>query len=230
MEETRVMVRDGRFAGVRATLARMEERAFEFAQTRSSFQIEKFIGLDEHTPVTMYRHLSHNAHVVATVLKDCLLDAERLRRDLDTRRAEMERWDSMSPRRAMVLSLIGRRRPRDLDIEVYRLEGALRETEIKVKGLLQELEVFERLCAELERKNGRPFTYKDFEDDQPEYWRRRLESQMQERRMGAQLGIGEGNFESYLQAVAPPILPESRNVMAPFMRVSEQKSPGMLDK
>ena len=216
-----VMVRDGRFPRVRETLARMEDRAFEFAQTRSSFQIEKFIALDEHTPVTMYRHLSHNAHVMTTVLRDALLDAERLRRDLDARRAEAARWSGMSPVRARVMSLLGRRRPRDLDIEVYRLEGALRETEIKVKGLLQELDVFEGLCAQLERENGRPFTYKDFEDDQPEYWRRRLESQMNERRMGAQLGVGEGNYEAYVQAVSPPVLPTSRNVMRPFISVGE---------
>ena len=214
-----VSVKDNRFAAVREMLSEMEGRQYEFAQSRSSFQIEKFIGRDEHTPVTIFRHLSHNAYVMTTVLKDTLLEMERVRRDLEARHAEGGRWASRGGLRRLADRLCGRAMPRDLDIDVYRLECTMTDMEIRTKGLMQELDVFNKLCDELERQNGRPFTYKDFEDDQPEYWRVRLESQMRERQAGAQLGVGEGNFESYLQAVAPPILPRGRNVIRPFLSV-----------
>ena len=208
-----VEVRDERFSKIRNMLESMEKRAFEFAQSRSSFQIEKFIAHDEFTPVSMFRHLSHNAHVMTEVLKDLLLDMEKVRRDLETKRTELER--SKNP--TVLDKLFNKKINRDIDIEVYKLECAMTSMEIKAKGILQELDIFNKLCEELEKKNGKPFTYQDFEDDQPEYWKKRLTSQMHERQIGARFGIGEGNYESYLQAVKDPILPDSKNKIEPLM-------------
>ena len=205
-----VVIKDERYSKVRDMLEKQQTIAFEFAQTRSSFQIEKFIGCDEHTPVTKFRHLSHNCYVMVGALKDILLDMEVTRRSLD----KMKRIYHEHKLLKLLHSILNPKRYENLDITIYRTECSLTEMEIRVKGLLQEIHIFDKLCEELEKKNGKPFTYEDFEKDQPNYWRVRLASQMHERQIGNALGFGEGNYESLLQAMQDPILPGSHNKIA----------------
>ena len=209
-KKNEVMIKDERYSKVREMLEKQQVRAFEFAQTRSSFQIEKFIGCDEHTPVTKFRHLSHNCYVMVESLKDILLDMEVTKRNLE----KLRRRQNQSKLKKIFLSLLRPNNYENLDILVYRLECSLTEMEIRVKGLLQEIHIFDKLCEELEKKNGKSFTYEDFEKDQPNYWRVRLASQMHERQIGNALGFGEGNYESLLQAMQDPILPGSHNKIA----------------
>lgn len=189
-------------------LEKMRERALEFAQPRTSFQIEKFIGCDEHSLVTRYRHLAHNSFVTLKAVKDAVIEQEKTKRAL-ARLAVREK----SLRRKLSVKLFG---PDDLDLERARLEERLEDLEITVAGGLREVDVFEQLCDELEKQNGGPFTYAQLEAEEPQYWKKRLSKQAFSTFVGRQSGVGEGNFAAMLQASELPILPGGKNVTEPF--------------
>jgi hypothetical protein len=52
--------------------------------------------------------------------------------------------------------------------------------------------------------------------EEPDYWRKRLASQMHYAQLGASLGVGEGNYKAFVNSVEAPILENSKNRMLPF--------------
>lgn len=204
-------VTDERFRKFQERIKKMRKREWEFAQTRSSFQIEKFIACDEYSDVTKYRHLSHNSYVVMQGLLDAVLSREGTVRKIN--RLKKLYNSILLKKENRELTAEEEEKYENLDIMIYQLEESLFDVEMMIKGSMEELEVFERLCDELEKKNGHPFTKEEFEADQPQYWKLRLSSQMHNAQVGAKYGIGEGNYSSYLKALEQPILPDSKNVL-----------------
>lgn len=221
----KIDVRDsehGKFGEITEKLEKMKSRALEFAQTRSSFQIEKFVGADQYTPAAKYRHFAHNSHVLLENLKNMLIDRERMLRKLEKLKAELED----NGRNKQDLQKFGIEGDdenfvfdphyKNLDLDIYQLNCSLDAMEISIKGTMSELAIFERVLDQLEKDHGGPFTYEEFENAQPEEWHKRLSNQMHRSQAGARFGIGEGNYASYLQALEQPILPESNNVIPPI--------------
>ena len=196
------LVRDQRFEDVKDRFEKMQKREFEFAQSRSSFQIEKFIGMDEFTDISKFRLLSHNSYALMKNVKDMLISREKVLRKIDRLQQKLSNDSDASEQ--------------DYDLEIYKLQCSLDDIEIQLKGSMQEIEVFEKLCDKLEEKNGKPFTYKDFEKDQPNYWKLRIANQMHKNQAARKFGISEGNYETFLQALESPILEDSINVIEPL--------------
>ena len=200
--EINVKVRDDRFNDINSRLEEMRLRQEEFCQSRSEFQIEKFIACDEHTLSSRFRMISHNSYVALQEARRLIIERERKSRKIDRLQESMK--------------VVADPTHNDCDLDVYELQRQLQDDDIRIKGLLKEVECMERICDELVKKNGKKFTYQQFHDEEPDYWRIRLASQMHRDRTGAMLGIGVGNYSSYLQAVEKPILPDSNNNIVPF--------------
>ena len=195
MPELNLQISDPRFSDIENRLKKMSERADEFCQSRTAFQIEKFIACEEYSDISKFRHLSHNSHVTMQEVRREMLSRERLVRKLKSIQDSTET---------------------DNDITIYELNLQLEEIERRIKGLLKEVNIMENICDELEKKNGKPFTMQQLEDEEPEYWRRRFASQMHCAQTGGLLGVGEGNYHSYLMALESPILPTSKNQINPI--------------
>ncbi len=204
MEELQVKVRDERFKDINDHLEEMRSRQEEFCQSRSEFQIEKFIACDEHTPASRFRMISHNSYVALQEARRLMIERERKQRKID--------------KLTMVIETAGKgdRTYDNCDLDIYELQRQLQDDDIRIKGLLREVQCMEAICAQLEKDNGKKFTYEQFRAEEPEYWRIRLASQMHRDRIGGMMGIGAGNYSSYLQAVEKPILPDSCNKITPF--------------
>lgn len=193
---------------IETQLLKMRHRALEFAQARSSFQIEKFIGCDEHTPVTRYRHLAHNSFVTLKATKQAVLQRERAHLQLERlekKRASWVRW--------LRVSALG---PDDLDVQIAALREQVEDLDVQIKGGLAEVDVFEKLCDELEKQNGGPFTYAQLEAEEPERWHKQLAAQAYQNVLARSIGVGEGNVNAMLCAAEPSILPDGKNVSSAF--------------
>lgn len=193
---------------VKTRLDKMRLRSLEFSQCRSSFQIEKFIGLDEHTPITRYRHLAHNSFMTLKAAKDAYIEKEKVSRALK----RLEKKEKSLLRKIKILFGYDD----DLDLEKAQLCERLDDIEIQIKGALEEVEVFEKLCDELERQNGKPFTKEQLEAEEPIRWQKQLITQANQILLSRNTGIDIGNLNAINQACEKPILSDSKNIIAPF--------------
>lgn len=196
------LVRDNRFKNVETTIENMKKRAIEFSQCRSNHQIEKFIAADEYTPITRFRHVAHNSYVTMQEIRRLMIDRERKLRSIEEKQNACEK--AHDPKHM------------NYDLDIYEQSRQIDDIEIRVTGLMKEVEVMEAICAELEKQNGKPFTNEQLQNEEPIYWRKRLASQMHRSQIGAKYGIGEGNYDSYLKSIEKPILPDSVQRIAPF--------------
>lgn len=202
-----IKVSDERFNPVEARLQKMQKRAEEFCQGRSNFQIEKFIACDEHTPITKFRHVSHNSYVTMQEVRRMMIEKERKERDLRDKLSLMNGYDNTKPPSKNEL--------RDLDLDIYELSRQLEEIDIRIKGLLKEVDYMEAICDQLEKENGKPFTAEQYQAEEPMYWQKRLSSQMLRSVEDKMTGTGEGNIMSTWMAMEKPILPNSPNQIGP---------------
>lgn len=195
---SQILVKDARFNVVEDRLAKMYERAMEFCQSRSKHQLAKFVCYDEHTLITRYRHMSHNSYVTMQEIRRMLIDRERSIRKLQ----------KLQKRQAESKDL----KEDDIDLDIYELSRQLEESEIRIKGLLKEVDYMEAICDELEKQNGKPFTAEQWEAEEPEYWRKRFARQMHNAQIGNKLGIGEGNYMSYLMSLEKSPLNDGQEI------------------
>ena len=199
-----VKIRDERFTKVNERLEKMRKRQYEFAQTRSKFQIEKFIACDEYSPITKYRHLANNSYVLLEKVKNLLIERERITRQI--KRKEDRQVDIKLNR------IKPTEKTQDIDLDIYQLQCRLESIEIDIKGTLDEIEIFEELCDKLEKENGKPFTYEDFEKDQPNYWKIRLANKLHNSKASRLLNITEGLYNTYMMAREEPLLEDSNQI------------------
>jgi hypothetical protein len=135
-------------------------------------------------------------------IRRLMIDRERKRRSIEEKQNACEK--AHDPKHL------------NYDLDIYELSRQLDEIEIRVTGLMKEVEIMEAICDELEKKNGKPFTNEQLQAEEPLYWRKRLATQMHRSQLGARLGIGEGNYDSYLKSMETPILPDSVQQIKPF--------------
>lgn len=194
------LIKDNRFTNIEDKLKQMYDRQIEFCQSRSKFQISKFICCDEYTLTTKYRSIAHNSFVALQEVRRMLIEKERKQREITYKTDCIKENINCD----------------NYDLDIYELSRQLEDMEIRIKGLLKEIDYMEKLCTELEKQNGKPFTYEQLEAEEPVYWQRRLANQMHTSQIGSQYGIGEGNYNSYLMAAEPSPIPTEANQIQPF--------------
>ena len=207
---TEINIRDKRFSSIEARLEKMSKRANEFCQTRSNHQIEKFICEDEYTPITKFRHVAHNSYVAMQEIRRMVIERERILREIDAKQTIYEEYQN-NPN---VKPFKEGERIEDYDLDIYEKSRQLDDLEIRIKGLSQEVDYMETICDKLEEENGKPFTAEQYQEEEPIYWQKRFATQMHQSQIGQQLGIGEGNYRSYLQSIAKPVLDDGQQMQA----------------
>ena len=207
-----------RFNEVEERLNKMQKRADEFCQTRSNFQLEKFVAGDEYTPISKFRHVAHNSYIAMQEVRRMMIDKERKLRKIK-RLEECIKFQTVleDKMHGDIKNLNTEYDPHfmDYDLDILEVSRQLEDIDIRIKGLLKEIDYMEAICDELEKReiaeSGSGFTAEKFQAAEPEYWRTRLINQMHRSQSGQQLGVGEGNYMSMLMASEDPILPDSKN-------------------
>jgi len=193
-----INIRDSRFDDVEKRISKMSQRANEFCQSRSKYQIEKFLVENEFTPITKYKLVAHNSFTCLQEVRRMIIQRERILREIDRKQSKLSKNYNVEFK--------------DYDLDIFEKTIELENIEIRIKGLMQEVDFMEQICDKLEKENKKPFTIQQFEEEEHIYWEKRIATQMHESQISKQFMINEGDYRSYLQSIAEPILTENNKI------------------
>lgn len=143
-------------------------------QTRSAYQIERFVINSHDTAPMRYRQILIEAQDLAYKIAKAEVSERRIMRRIEALQ------ESNAPNT-------------DLDLQDAQID--LAQTRLALEGARRELAVLERLFAQY-----RHYTPEEIESDQPEYWALRLNRQADLDRASIEQGVSTGNLQSMLSA------------------------------
>jgi hypothetical protein len=184
-----------------------DESERELSQGRSNFQIEKFIIHDNFTIPSAFKAAIINRKSVAENLLQGIQDAKRAAREFHYK------WDGKD--KTQPIWWKNGRGGEDLcwyDIDEFNFNRLIHGLNHGFKAAVDELEFFDKLIERLVEMNGGKLVSKQqYDDDQPEYWERRLANQSLDDLLAARTGVNAGNIRSMRRASAPTVLPDDIN-------------------
>ena len=179
----------------------------ELAQSRSDFQIEKFIIHDNFTIPSAFKAALINRRSVAEGLLQQIIDAKRAAREFHYK---WEGKDKTEP--IWWKTRQGGEELSWYDIDEFHFHRMLDGLNRGFKAAVEELECFDKLISRLIELNGNKLISREqFNEDQPEYWERRLANQSLDDLLAARTGVNAGNIRSMRRASAPTVLPDDVN-------------------
>lgn len=186
---------------------RWEESETELAQGRSDFQIEKFIIHDNFTIPSAFKAALINRRSVAEGLLQQVIDAKRSAREF------YYKWDGKDKTQPIWWKT--RQGGEELswyDIDEFHFHRMLEGLNRGFKACVEELECFDKLINRLiELNGGKLISREQYNEDQPNYWERRLANQSLDDLLAARTGVNAGNIRSMRRASAPTVLPDDVN-------------------
>ena len=186
---------------------RWEESETELAQGRSDFQIEKFIIHDNFTIPSAFKAALINRRSVAEGLLQQVIEAKRTAREFHYK------WDGKDKTQPIWWKT--RQGGEELswyDIDEFHFHRMLEGLNRGFKAAVEELECFDKLINRLIELNGGKLVSRDqYNEDQPNYWERRLANQSLDDLLAARTGVNAGNIRSMRRASAPTVLPDDVN-------------------
>jgi hypothetical protein len=186
---------------------RWEESETELAQGRSDFQIEKFIIHDNFTIPSAFKAALINRRSVAEGLLQQVIEAKRAAREFHYK------WEGKDKTQPIWWKT--RQGGEELswyDIDEFHFHRMLEGLNRGFKAAVEELECFDKLINRLIELNGNKLVSRDqYNEDQPNYWERRLANQSLDDLLAARTGVNAGNIRSMRRASAPTVLPDDVN-------------------
>jgi hypothetical protein len=177
----------------------------ELAQGRSDFQIEKFIIHDNFTIPSAFKAAIINRRSVAENLLQQIIEAKRVAREFHFK---WEGKDKTQP-------IWWKNRQGGEELTWYDIDEFHRMLDNLNRGFkasVEELECFDKLINRLIELNGGKLVSRDqFNEDQPNYWERRLANQSLDDLLAAKTGVNAGNIRSMRRASAPTVLTDDVN-------------------
>ena len=186
---------------------RWEESEFELSQGRSNFQIEKFIIHDNFTIPSAFKAALINRRSVAEGLLQQVIDAKRSAREF------YYKWDGKDKTQPIWWKTHqGGEELSWYDIDEFHFHRMLEGLNRGFKACVEELECFDKLINRLiELNGGKLISREQYNEDQPNYWERRLANQSLDDLLAARTGVNAGNIRSMRRASAPTVLPDDVN-------------------
>jgi len=186
---------------------RWEESETELAQGRSDFQIEKFIIHDNFTIPSAFKAALINRRSVAEGLLQQVIEAKRSAREFHYK------WDGKDKTQPIWWKTReGGEQLCWYDIDEFHFHRMLEGLNRGFKAAVEELECFDKLINRLIELNGGKLVSRDqYNEDQPNYWERRLANQSLDDLLAARTGVNAGNIRSMRRASAPTVLTDDVN-------------------
>jgi hypothetical protein len=186
---------------------RWTESETELAQGRSDFQIEKFIIHDNFTLPSAFKAAIINRRSVAEGLLQQIIEAKRVAREFHYK------WEGKDKTQPIWW------KTRDggeelcwYDIDEFHFHRMLEGLNRGFKSSVEELECFDKLINRLvELNSGKLISREQYNEDQPNYWERRLANQSLDDLLAAKTGVNAGNIRSMRRASAPTVLTDDVN-------------------
>ena len=186
---------------------RWEESETELAQGRSDFQIEKFIIHDNFTIPSAFKAALINRRSVAEGLLQQVIEAKRAAREFHYK------WDGKDKTQPIWWKTKqGGEELSWYDIDEFHFHRMLEGLNRGFKAAVEELECFDKLINRLiELNGGKLVSREQYNEDQPNYWERRLANQSLDDLLAAITGVNAGNIRSMRRASAPTVLTDDVN-------------------
>lgn len=169
----------------------------EVRQSRSRFQIEKFVVGQHDTPEMQYYQTVLEASTLVRALEDTELQIEKLE-------AEIEELLETGKKSDEVEAKIKRKKIEDMKLNLI--------------GTRRELEILTEIFNQFPR-----YTREDIEKAQPDYWKQRLIRVGQLQHLGAATGVNWAQLEAIYQA---DLLPYAKENLVRY-EVLENKAEGL---
>jgi len=179
----------------------------ELAQGRSDFQIEKFIIHDNFTIPSAFKSALINRKSVAEGLLQQIIDAKKATREFHYK------WDGKDKTQPIWWKTHqGGEELCWYDIDEFHFNRMLEGLNRGFKACVEELECFDKLIHRLIELNGdKLISREQYNEDQPNYWERRLANQSLDDLLSAKTGVNPGNIRSMRRASAPTVLTDDVN-------------------
>jgi hypothetical protein len=179
----------------------------ELAQGRSDFQIEKFIIHDNFTIPSAFKSALINRKSVAEGLLQQIIDAKKATREFHYK------WDGKDKTQPIWWKTHqGGEELCWYDIDEFHFNRMLEGLNRGFKACVEELECFDKLINRLvELNDGKLISREQYNEDQPNYWERRLANQSLDDLLSAKTGVNPGNIRSMRRASAPTVLTDDVN-------------------
>jgi hypothetical protein len=179
----------------------------ELAQGRSDFQIEKFIVHDNFTIPSAFKSALINRKSVAEGLLQQIIDAKKATREFHYK------WDGKDKTQPIWWKTHqGGEELCWYDIDEFHFNRMLEGLNRGFKACVEELECFDKLIHRLIELNGdKLISREQYNEDQPNYWERRLANQSLDDLLSAKTGVNPGNIRSMRRASAPTVLTDDVN-------------------
>ena len=186
---------------------RWTESETELAQGRSDFQIEKFIIHDNFTIPSAFKSALINRKSVAEGLLQQIIDAKKATREFHYK------WDGKDKTQPIWWKTHqGGEELSWYDIDEFHFNRMLEGLNRGFKACVEELECFDKLINRLiELNDGELISREQYNEDQPNYWERRLANQSLDDLLSAKTGVNPGNIRSMRRASAPTVLTDDVN-------------------
>jgi hypothetical protein len=186
---------------------RWTDSEVELAQGRSDFQIEKFIIHDNFTIPSAFKAALINRRSVAEGLLQQIIEAKRAAREFHYK------WEGKD--KTQPIWWKNRQGGEELtwyDIDEFHFHRMLEGLNRGFKAAVEELECFDKLINRLiELNGGKLVSREQYNEDQPNYWERRLANQSLDDLLAAKTGVNAGNIRSMRRASAPTVLTDDVN-------------------
>lgn len=186
---------------------RWSDCELELCQNRSNFQIEKFIIHDNFTIPTAFKTALINRKGVAEDILIRVIDAKREAREFHFKWEGKDKSQPIwwkTPDGGEILCWY--------DIDEFQFNRTLESLNVKFKASVQELDFFDKIIDRLIQLNGGKIVTKEqFDNDQPDYWERRLSNQSLDDILQSKTGINSGNISSLRRASASTVLVDDKN-------------------
>jgi hypothetical protein len=186
---------------------RWTESEVELTQGRSDFQIEKFILHDCFTIPSAFKAALINRRGVAEGLLQKIIEAKRAAREF------YYKWEGKDKNEPIWWkNHQGNEELTWYDIDEFNFHRMLEGLNRGFKASVEELECFDKLISRLiELNGGKLVDKKQYDEDQPKYWERRLSNQSLDDLLAAKTGVNAGNIRSMRRASAPTVLTDDVN-------------------
>lgn len=186
---------------------RWNDGELELSQSRSNFQIEKFIIQDSFTIPYAFKTALINRKGVAEDILQRVIDAKSEAREFHFK------WEGKDKTQPIWWKTPeGGEKLCWYDIDEFNFNRTLENLGVSFKALIQELDFFDKIINRLiELNDGKTVTKEQFENDQPEYWQRRLSNQSLDDILQAKTGINSGNISSMRRASSSTVLTDDKN-------------------
>lgn len=212
---------DDYFQKAHDNILRFEEWDKELAQSRTNFQIEKFIMLEQHTIPAAFDNALKSRRKLAEAHFFKLMEMKAKVRAFEYK------WGKVEDKSVPLLWNNGASTENGGALCWYEDEHIglihyLKGSELQIRDNLYQLQHYDKILEKLiELNGGKPVTRQQFLDNDAKYWERRFADQAMDEMVSSQTGISIGNLHSMRRASAPSLVDDRNEIKDGYLPLSK---------